>query len=77
MLRDAKAALRQLAPNALILESVHQPVHFYPLAAEASHDSDYRRVTSVSDQDHHDGMLPIASSQNAEERDFRLASDSG
>lgn len=33
MLRDAKAALRQLAPNALILESVHQPVHFYPLAS--------------------------------------------
>ena len=33
MLRDAKAALRQLAPNALILETVHQPVHFYPLAS--------------------------------------------
>ena len=27
-----KEAVRQLAPNALILESVHQPVHFYPLA---------------------------------------------
>ena len=33
LLRDAKAVLRQLAPNALILESVHQPVHFYPLAS--------------------------------------------
>ena len=33
ILRDTKAALRQLAPNALILESVHQPVHFYPLAS--------------------------------------------
>ena len=47
MLRDAKAALRQLAPNALVLESIHQPVYFYPLA----------------------------SPPNAEERDFRPASE--
>ena len=26
-----KKAVKRLAPNALILESVHQPVHFYPL----------------------------------------------
>ena len=29
-----KQALKQLAPNALILESVHQPTHLYPLEAE-------------------------------------------
>ena len=33
MLQDAKAILQQLAPNALILESIHQPVHFYPIAS--------------------------------------------
>ena len=27
-----KETVQRLAPNALILESVHQPVHFYPLA---------------------------------------------
>ena len=27
----SKEAVKRLAPNALILESVHQPVHFYPL----------------------------------------------
>ena len=42
-----KKAVRRLAPNALILESVHQPVHCYPLAS------------------------PL----NAEERDFRPASE--
>ena len=42
-----KAAVQRLAPNALILESIHQPVHFYPLA----------------------------SPPNAEERDFRAASE--
>lgn len=42
-----KAAAKRLAPNALILESVHQPVHFYPLA----------------------------SAPNAEEREFRPASE--
>ncbi len=31
MLRDTKAAFQQLAPNALILESVHHPVRLYPL----------------------------------------------
>ena len=31
ILRETKAALQQLAPNALILESVHQPVRLYPL----------------------------------------------
>lgn len=29
----SKATLKRLAPNALILESVHQPGHFYPLAS--------------------------------------------
>ena len=29
----AKEGLKRLAPNALILESIHQPVHFYPLAS--------------------------------------------
>ena len=48
-----KAAVKRLAPNALILESVHQPVHFYPLRKSYDH----------------------ASPQNAEERDFRLASE--
>ena len=74
MLRDAKAALRQLAPNALILESVHQPVHFYPLrkSARASHRDDHDRTTPVSDPD---GTLSVASPQNAEERDFHPASE--
>ena len=31
ILRETKATLQQLAPNALILESVHQPVRLYPL----------------------------------------------
>ena len=31
---DAKEAVKQLAPNALILESIHQPTHLYPLASE-------------------------------------------
>ena len=30
MLRDTKAAFQQFAPNALILESVHQPIRLYP-----------------------------------------------
>ena len=30
----AKELVRQLAPNALIMESVHQPVHLYPLAPQ-------------------------------------------
>lgn len=29
----AKEGLKRLAPNALVLESIHQPVHFYPLAS--------------------------------------------
>ena len=33
---DAQEAVKQLAPNALILESVHQPTHLYPLAPENS-----------------------------------------
>ena len=33
---DAKEAVKQLAPNALILESIHQPTHLYPLAPENS-----------------------------------------
>ncbi|MDE0469730.1 MAG: tetraacyldisaccharide 4'-kinase [Candidatus Poribacteria bacterium] len=33
---EAKEAVKQLAPNALILESVHQPIHLYPLASENS-----------------------------------------
>ena len=33
---DAKEVVKQLAPNALILESVHQPTHLYPLASENS-----------------------------------------
>ena len=33
---DAKEAVKQLAPNALILESIHQPIHLYPLAPENS-----------------------------------------
>lgn len=57
-----KAAAKRLAPNALILESVHQPVHFYPLRKSCDHG-------------HHDGMLPIASSQNTQERVFRPASE--
>ena len=36
MLQDAKAAFQQLAPNALILESVHQPVRLYPLVPKPS-----------------------------------------
>ena len=31
-----KETVKRLAPNALILESVHQPVHLYPLASEKS-----------------------------------------
>ena len=31
---DAKKALKQFAPNALILESTHQPIHLYPLISE-------------------------------------------
>ena len=31
---QAKKAVKQLAPNALILESVHQPTHLYPLGPE-------------------------------------------
>ncbi len=58
----AKETVKRLAPNALILESVHQPVHFYPLRKSCDHD-------------HRDGMLPIASAQNAEERDSRPASE--
>ena len=30
----AKEAVKQLAPSALILESIHQPTHLYPLASE-------------------------------------------
>lgn len=33
---DAKEAVKQLAPNALILESTHQPTHLYPLIGEDS-----------------------------------------
>ena len=33
---DAKEAVKQLAPDTLILESVHQPTHLYPLASENS-----------------------------------------
>ncbi len=33
---EAKEAVKQLAPSALILESVHQPTHLYPLASEDS-----------------------------------------
>ncbi len=62
MLRDAKAALRQLAPNALILESVHQPVHFYPLRKSRDHA-------------HRDGVLPIASPENSEGTDFLSTSE--
>ena len=48
MLPDAKAALQRLAPNALILESVHQPVHFYPLAsAQNAEGTDYRSSSEV------------------------------
>lgn len=48
MLRDAKAALRQLAPNALILESVHQPVHFYSLAPpKNSEGTDFLRTSEA------------------------------
>ncbi len=36
MLQDPKATFQQLAPNALILESVHQPVRLYPLALKQS-----------------------------------------
>ena len=32
-LSHSKETLRRLAPHAVILESVHQPVHFYPLAS--------------------------------------------
>jgi len=62
VLLHAKETMKQLAPNALILESVHQPIHFYPLRKSCDHG-------------HHDGMLPIASSQNTEEREFRPASE--
>ena len=34
--QDAKAALQQLAPNALVLESIHQPVRLYPLIPKQS-----------------------------------------
>lgn len=30
----AKESVKQLAPNALILESIHQPTHLYPLVSE-------------------------------------------
>ena len=36
MLRDTKATFQQLAPNALILESVHHPVRLYPLFPKPS-----------------------------------------
>ena len=32
----AKESVKQLAPNALILESIHQPTHLYPLVSENS-----------------------------------------
>ncbi len=32
----AKEVLKRLAPNALVLESVHQPVHLYPLVSQKS-----------------------------------------
>ncbi len=38
----AKEGLKRLAPNALVLESIHQPVHFYPLAsAKNAEGADY------------------------------------
>ena len=33
---EAKEAVKRLAPNALILESIHQPTHLYPLGSENS-----------------------------------------
>lgn len=36
MLPDTKAAFQQLAPNALILESVHHPIRLYPLVPKPS-----------------------------------------
>lgn len=36
MSQDAKAAFQQFAPDALILESVHQPVRLYPLVPKPS-----------------------------------------
>lgn len=38
----AKEGLKRLVPNALVLESIHQPVHFYPLAsAKNAEGADY------------------------------------
>ena len=34
--RRAKEAVKRLAPNALVLESTHQPTHFYPLIGKDS-----------------------------------------
>jgi len=38
MLRDRKAVLQQLVPNALLLESVHHPVRLYPLFPKQNFD---------------------------------------
>ena len=59
----SKAAVKRLAPNALILESVHQPVHFYPLRKSCDHA-------------HHDrNLLPLTSAPNAEEKNCPDASE--
>ena len=43
-----KAAVQRLAPNALILESVHQPVHFYPLvSAQNVEERDFRLASEA------------------------------
>ena len=41
---QAKKAVKQLAPNALILESIHQPTHLYPLGPENSKEDTNVRI---------------------------------
>ena len=44
----AKEALKELAPNALVLESIHQPVRVYPLGPKADEaETDFRPAVKV------------------------------
>lgn len=48
VLPDAKAAVRQLAPDALVLESIHQAVHVYPLLSKVdAAKTDFRPAVEV------------------------------
>ena len=54
MLQDTKAELQQFAPNALILESIHQPVCLYPLSVKLAQktiaETKWKRIDPVARQ---------------------------